>query len=101
MTVSGSGNQLLANLTGNNGATEVTLTVTDVTSWISLAETDLAGGVVLSPENKTVTTSIPEGVSSTAITLGVVKGVDITVNGQKLDISGLTAETATINLTIE
>lgn len=101
LTVTGSDSQLSANLTGASGLVEVTLTVTDATSWISLTETDLAGGVVLSPENKTVTTTIPEGITSTVLTLGVVKGVDITVNGQKLDTSGLTAETATIVLTIE
>lgn len=101
LTSSGSGSQLAATLTGTTGAVEITLTVTDVTSWVSVSGTDLASGVVLSPDNKTVTTELPEGTNTASIVLGVVEGVEITIGGQKLDTSAITSNTGTITLTIE
>lgn len=79
----------------------LTLSVTDVTSWISVSDTDLAGGVVLSPENQTVTTTLGAGVSQTNLVLGVVQGVKISLAGEEVDTSALTSTTATIVITQE
>ena len=67
----------------------------------SAADTDLAGGATLSPENTTVTATIPETVTNTTLTLGVVEGVTVRVAGQELDLSALTDQSGYISLTIE
>lgn len=101
LTVTGGGNNLAVQVKKTGAPVQVTLSVTDVTSWISLTDTELAGGVVLSPENKAVTVTIPEGVKSTTLTLGVVQGVTITIAGEKLNTSSLTAQPSTVNLSLE
>lgn len=80
---------------------DIQLSVTEVTSWISVTGTDLAGGVTLSPENKTVTTTLPTELQDTKLTLGVVKGVTLKIAGKSVDLSGLTSETGTVHITIE
>lgn len=101
LLVSGGEDYLAAQLTNSSGLVDITLSVTDATSWISVSGTELASGVVLSPDNKTVTVQLPEGTTTTSIVLGVVEGVEITVAGQKLDTAALTSQSATITLTIQ
>ncbi|AER20397.1 conserved hypothetical protein [Streptococcus suis D12] len=91
VTISGSGSNIVATLKTVTYPVEVTVTAKNTTSWISLSDTLLEGGVTLTPDNPTVTTTIEEGVTSTTLVLGVVKGVEVTVGGQKLDLSALTA----------
>lgn len=101
MKTEGGGESLSVAISGASKPVEMTLSVTDVTSWISLTDTDIAGGVVLSPENPSVKVSIPEGVATTTLTLGVVKGVSIQINGTPLDTAALTSDTGYISFTIE
>ncbi|MGV3079915.1 helix-turn-helix domain-containing protein [Streptococcus sp. 32226D021BW] len=101
ISISGSGDYIVATVTETVYPVEVTLSVKDATSWISLSGTELAEGVVLSPENPTVTTSLPEGTSEAYLVLGVVKGVDITIAGQQLDTKALTSDTGSIGLVFE
>lgn len=101
ISISGSGDYIVATVTEIVYPVEVTLSVKDATSWISLSGTELAEGVVLSPENPTVTTSLPEGTSEAYLVLGVVKGVDITIAGQQLDTKALTSDTGSIGLVFE
>ncbi|MCK4030373.1 helix-turn-helix domain-containing protein [Streptococcus suis] len=101
ISISGSGDYIVATVTETVYPVEVTLSVKDATSWISLSGTELAEGVVLSPENPTVTTSLPEGISEAYLVLGVVKGVDITIAGQQLDTKALTSDTGSIGLVFE
>ncbi|WP_105118856.1 helix-turn-helix domain-containing protein [Streptococcus suis] len=101
ISISGSGDYVVATVTETVYPVEVTLSVKDATSWISLSGTELAEGVVLSPENPTVTTSLPEGTSEAYLVLGVVKGVDITIAGQQLDTKALTSDTGSIGLVFE
>ncbi|NQI36052.1 helix-turn-helix domain-containing protein [Streptococcus suis] len=101
VTISGSGSNIVATLKTVNYPVEVTVTAKNTTSWISLSDTLLEGGVTLTPDNPTVTTTIEEGVTSTTLVLGVVKGVEVTVGGQKLDISALTADTGAVTLNFE
>lgn len=101
VTISGSGSNIVATLKTVNYPVEVTVTAKNTTSWISLSDTLLEGGVTLTPDNPTVTTTIEEGVTSTTLVLGVVKGVEVTVGGQKLDLSALTADTGSITINFE
>ncbi|ATZ04676.1 cytoskeleton protein RodZ [Streptococcus suis] len=98
VTISGSGSNIVATLKTVTYPVEVTVTAKNTTSWISLSDTLLEGGVTLTPDNPTVTTTIEEGVTSTTLVLGVVKGVEVTVGGQKLDLSALTADTGSITI---
>ncbi|HEM6242394.1 TPA: helix-turn-helix domain-containing protein [Streptococcus suis] len=101
VTISGSGSNIVATLKTVNYPVEVTVTAKNTTSWISLSDTLLEGGVTLTPDNPTVTTTIEEGVTSTTLVLGVVKGVEVTVGGKKLDLSALTADTGSITINFE
>ncbi|HEM4281214.1 cytoskeleton protein RodZ [Streptococcus suis] len=101
VTVSGSGSNIVATLKTVTYPVEVTVTAKNTTSWISLSDTLLEGGVTLTPDNPTATTTIEEGVTSTTLVLGVIKGVEVTVGGQKLDLSALTADTGSITINFE
>ncbi|HFI0435742.1 TPA: cytoskeleton protein RodZ [Streptococcus suis] len=101
VTISGSGSNIVATLKTVTYPVEVTVTAKNTTSWISLSDTLLEGGVTLTPDNPTVTTTIEEGVTSTTLVLGVVKGVEVSVGGQKLDLSALTADTGAVTLNFE
>lgn len=101
VTISGSGSNIVATLKTVTYPVEVTVTAKNTTSWISLSDTLLEGGVTLTPDNPTVTTTVEEGVTSTTLVLGVVKGVEVTVGGQKLDLSALTADTGSITINFE
>lgn len=101
VTISGSGSNIVATLKTVTYPVEVTVTAKNTTSWISLSDTLLEGGVTLTPDNPTVTTTIEEGVTSTTLVLGVVKGVEVTVGGQKLDLSALTVDTGSITINFE
>ncbi|MGV3304854.1 cytoskeleton protein RodZ [Streptococcus suis] len=101
VTISGSGSNIVATLKTVTYPVEVTVTAKNTTSWISLSDTLLEGGVTLTPDNPTVTTTIEEGVTSTTLVLGVVKGVEVSVGGQKLELSALTADTGSITINFE
>ena len=101
LTTTGGGTSLAVTLTGATKPVEVQVSVTTATSWVSLSDTDMANGVTLSPDNATVTATIPEGVSTATLTLGVVEGVTVRIAGQDLDTSTLTEQSGTITLTIE
>ena len=78
---------------------ELQLSVADATSWVSVSDTDLAGGATLDPNNKTVKTTISKG-SPVTITLGVVKGVKIKIDNQEIDTSKLTGQTGWITMNL-
>ncbi|MGX7073141.1 cytoskeleton protein RodZ [Falseniella ignava] len=98
ITISGEGEHIEAHYKTNNETVNVQLTVTDTTSWISVSESELEGGVTLSAENKKATTTISTK-NPVTITLGVVKGVTLTIDNQAIDTSKLTTQTGTITIT--
>ena len=98
ITISGEGEHIEAHYKTNNETVNVQLTVTDTTSWISVSESELEGGVTLSAENKKATTTISTK-NPVTITLGVVKGVTLTIDSQAIDTSKLTTQTGTITIT--
>ncbi|HFU4025679.1 TPA: helix-turn-helix domain-containing protein [Streptococcus suis] len=101
LTTSGGGDDLGVTVSGTTGPVEVTLSVTSVTSWVSLTDSDIVNGFTLSPTSTSVTATIPDGVTSATLTLGVVDGVSVTIAGKTLDTSALTNQHGTIYLTIQ
>ena len=96
--VSGEGNRVEVAYKTSKETAKLQLAVSDVTSWVSVSESELEGGVTLSPENKSAETTVSTK-NPVTITLGVVKGVALTVDNQTIDLSKLTAQTGQINVT--
>lgn len=99
VTVSGQGDVISVEYKTPKETAELQLSVTDATSWVSVSDTDLAGGATLDPNNKTVKTTISKG-SPVTITLGVVKGVKIKIDNQEIDTSKLTGQTGWITMNL-
>ena len=76
VTVSGQGDVISVEYKTAKDTAELQLSVTDATSWISVSDTELAGGTTLEPNNKMAKTTVSIG-STVTITLGVVIGVNI------------------------
>ena len=98
ITVSGEGSRIEARYKTSKETATVQLTVSDTTSWISVSGSELEGGVTLSSDNKKAKTTVSTKEPVT-ITLGVVKGVALTVDNQTIDTSKLTTQTGTVTLT--
>ena len=96
--VSGEGNRVEVVYKTSKETAKLQLAVSDVTSWVSVSESELEGGVTLSPENKSAETTVLTK-SPVTITLGVVKGVALIVDNQTVDLSKLTAQTGKITVT--
>lgn len=99
VTISGEGDTILVTYKTSKDVAELQLSVSDTTSWISVSDTDLVGGVTLSPNNKLAKTTISKDTPVT-ITLGVVKGVTLKIDNQEIDTSKLTSQTGWITLTL-
>ena len=98
ITVSGEGNRIEARYKTSKETATVQLAVSDVTSWVSVSGSELEGGVTLSADNKNAKATVSTK-DSVTITLGVVKGVTVTVDNQTIDTSKLTTQTGTVTLT--
>ena len=99
VTISGEGDTISVVYKTSKETAELQLSVKDTQSWVSVSDTDLAGGVTLAPGNQTAKTTISKKTPVT-ITLGVVKGVKIKIDNQEIDTSKLTGQTGWISLTI-
>ena len=99
VTISGEGDTISVVYKTSKETAELQLSVKDTQSWVSVSDTDLAGGVTLAPGNQTATTTISKKTPVT-ITLGVVKGVKIKIDNHEIDTSKLTGQTGWISLTI-
>ncbi|QCZ58603.1 helix-turn-helix domain-containing protein [Streptococcus sp. 1643] len=98
ITVSGEGNRIEARYKTSKETATVQLAVSDTTSWVSVSGSELEGGVTLSTDNKNAKTTVSTK-NPVTITLGVVKGVTVTVDNQTIDTSKLTTQTGTVTLT--
>ncbi|EFU63774.1 hypothetical protein HMPREF8578_0471 [Streptococcus oralis ATCC 49296] len=98
ITVSGEGNRIEARYKTSKEIATVQLAVSDATSWVSVSGSELEGGVTLSADNKNAKTTVSTK-NPVTITLGVVKGVTVTVDNQTIDTSKLTTQTGTVILT--
>ena len=97
ITVSGEGNRIEARYKTSKETATVQLAVSDTTSWVSVSGSELEGGVTLSADNKNAKTTVSTK-NPVTITLGVVKGVTVTVDNQTIDTSKLTTQTGTVTL---
>ncbi|MGT2887848.1 helix-turn-helix domain-containing protein [Streptococcus didelphis] len=93
ITTQGQDNYLVANVTKAEEAVTVTVSLTDAeNSWISLTNSEIGeGGMTLTAENPTYTTSLSPDVKQSILTLGITKGVSVTIDGQPLDLSAITS----------
>ena len=98
ITVSGEGNRVEVAYKTSKETAKLQLSVSDARSWVSVSESELEGGVTLSPDNKSAETTVSIK-NPVTITLGVVKGVALTVDNQTVDLSKLTAQTGQITVT--
>ena len=98
ITVSGEGNRVEVAYKTSKDTAKLQLSVSDARSWVSVSESDLEGGVTLSQDNKSAETTVSTK-NPVTITLGVVKGVALTVDNQTVDLSKLTAQTGQITVT--
>ena len=98
ISVSGEGNRVEVAYKTSKETAKLQLSVSDARSWVSVSESELEGGVTLSPDNKSAETTVSTK-NSVTITLGVVKGVALTVDNQTVDLSKLTAQTGQITVT--
>lgn len=97
LSVTGEDNHVEVVYKTNQETVKLQLTVTDTRSWVSISESDLGGGVTLSPENKNKGTTVSTQ-NPVTVTLGVVKGVVLTIDNQTVDLSKLTSQTGTITI---
>ena len=58
ITVSGEGNRVEVAYKTSKDTAKLQLSVSDARSWVSVSESDLEGGVTLSPDNKSAETSV-------------------------------------------
>ena len=98
ISVSGEGNYVEIAYKTSKETAKLQLSVSDVRSWVSVSASELEGGVTLSPDNKSAETAVSTK-NPVTITLGVVKGVALTVDNQTVDLSKLTAQTGQITVT--
>ena len=98
ITVSGEGNRVEVAYKTSKETAKLQLSVSDARSWVSISDSELEGGVTLSPDNKSAETTVSTK-NPVTITLGVVKGVALTVDDQTVDLSKLTAQTGQITVT--
>ena len=98
ISVSGEGNYVEIAYKTSKETAKLQLSVSDARSWVSVSESELEGGVTLSPDNKSAETTVSTK-NPVTITLGVVKGVALTVDDQTVDLSKLTAQTGQITVT--
>ena len=98
ITVSGEGNRVEVAYKTSKETAKLQLSVSDARSWVSISDSELEGGVTLSPDNKSAETTVSTK-NPVTITLGVVKGVALIVDNQTVDLSKLTAQTGKITVT--
>lgn len=89
----GAENYLTATITKSKETVDITVALTDAqSSWISITNTEIGeGGITLSKEVPSYSTTLSADVTESLLTLGVTKGVSITIDGQPLDLSAITS----------
>ncbi|MCU9533840.1 helix-turn-helix domain-containing protein [Streptococcus sp. CSL10205-OR2] len=103
LVVTGGGDSLSVNVTNGTRPVEVVISLDGVeSSWVSLTNSSLGeGGILLDAQNTSYTTTLTEGATSAELTLGISRGVRVTVNGEQLDTSLLEGSPSYITFTIE
>lgn len=92
ITSQGQDNYLEATVKKANESVDVTITLTDTESaWISLTNSDIGeAGTTLTKETPTYTATLDKDVSEALLTLGITKGLSVSIDGEPLDLSPIT-----------
>lgn len=93
------GNLILATLSGGGETANLSLSVGETSSWVSVSGTEWADGTTLSPSNPTLTSTLSRG-TTTDILIGNTTGLTVSVNDQVIDLSSLVDLSGTIRLEI-
>lgn len=96
MTTEGGGSNLTVNLSNVPDTVTVDISLSGAdSSWVSVTNSASGdSGVLLSSAGTTsYSATLASGTKSSVITLGVTKGVTVTINGQKVDTSAITSTT--------
>lgn len=96
MTTEGGGSNLTVNLSNVPDTVTVDISLSGAdSSWVSVTNSASGdSGVLLSSTGTTsYSATLASGTKSSVITLGVTKGVTVTINGQKVDTSAITSTT--------
>ena len=96
MTTEGGGSNLTVNLSNVPDTVTVDISLSGAdSSWVSVTNSASGDSVVLLSSTGTTSYSatLASGTKSSVITLGVTKGVTVTINGQKVDTSAITSTT--------
>lgn len=88
----GQDNYLEATVMKSKETVDVTITLTDAEgAWISLTNSDIAEvGTTLTAENPTYTATFDKDISEALLTLGITKGLSVSIDGEALDLSPIT-----------
>lgn len=92
ITSQGQDNYLEATVKKANESVDVTITLTDAESaWISLTNSDIGeAGTTLTKETPTYTATLDKDISEALLTLGITKGLSVSIDGEPLDLSPIT-----------
>ncbi|MGT2802232.1 helix-turn-helix domain-containing protein [Streptococcus henryi] len=88
------GDQLQVTVENAPETIEITVSLSGAeSSWVSVTNTEAGseGLLLSSTETNSYTTKLLADATSSLITLGVTEGVTVTINNQKVDLSGLTS----------
>jgi cytoskeletal protein RodZ len=92
---------LSVTITGAENPAKIELSVASgKEAWVSVSNSDLAGGVTLSDATNNQIATLTAGATESVVRLGVVDGVTIKVANKALDLSQLAGETVT-NITVK
>lgn len=92
ITSQGQDNYLEATVKKANESVDVTITLTDAESaWISLTNSDIGeAGTTLTKETPTYTATLDKDVSEALLTLGITKGLSVSIDGEPLELTPIT-----------
>ncbi|MET3558070.1 cytoskeletal protein RodZ [Streptococcus rupicaprae] len=78
---------------------DITLSVDQTESWVSLSDTDLAGGKLLTPEDSSINLSVDRQVTpQLTLSIGALEGLSLKINQQVVDLSSLPKQPTNLTL---
>ena len=102
IVTTGAGTAITAKLSAIKTPIKVDFSVTAGSNiWVGMTNSNLAaGGETLADTNPTISSVLNSGVTDAVISVGTAKGLTISINGQKLDLSALTT-TGPVTITLQ
>lgn len=78
---------------------DITLSVDQTESWVSLSDTDLAGGKLLTPEDSSINLSVDRQMTpQLTLSIGALEGLSLKINQQVVDLSSLPKQPTNLTL---